>query len=52
MVGGEANKIDVNTATSDDFKEVAQQFGQAAVRARLAGYDCVQIHAGHGYLIS
>ena len=23
VIGGEANKIDVNTATSEDFKEVA-----------------------------
>ena len=36
----------------DELKEIARQFGEAVNTARDAGFDCVEVHAGHGYLIS
>ncbi len=36
----------------DELKEMARNFGDAVRTARDAGFDCVEAHAGHGYLIS
>lgn len=38
--------------TEDDIKRTVQAFGDAADRAVRAGFDAVQIHAAHGYLLS
>ncbi len=38
--------------TIDEIKEVVKAFGRAAKRAQTAGFDMVEIHACHGYLIS
>ncbi len=35
-----------------ELPEIAKAFGQAVNLAREAGFDAVEIHAGHGYLIS
>lgn len=35
-----------------ELKALARQFGDAVRTARDAGFDCVEVHAGHGYLIS
>ena len=34
-----------------EIHRIARQFGRAAARAKCAGFDSVEIHAGHGYLI-
>ena len=36
----------------DELKGIAKDFGNAVNLARDAGFDCVEVHAGHGYLIS
>lgn len=36
----------------DELKGLARNFGDAVRTARDAGFDCVEVHAGHGYLIS
>ena len=42
----------VHGMTEDEIHEVARDFGNAVRLAIDAGFDCVEIHAGHGYLIS
>ncbi len=36
----------------EEIKDLARCFGDAVRVARDSGFDCVEIHAGHGYLIS
>lgn len=38
--------------TIDDINEVVAAFGAAANRAREAGFDAVEIHCAHGYLLT
>lgn len=38
--------------TVEEIKEIVTAFGEAARRAREAGYDCVEVIASAGYLIS
>jgi 2,4-dienoyl-CoA reductase-like NADH-dependent reductase (Old Yellow Enzyme family)/thioredoxin reductase len=35
-----------------EIEEIIEQFGEAAARAKKSGFDGVEIHGAHGYLIS
>src|SRR5574344_2071163 len=36
----------------DEIKTIVKRFGEAVDFCRECGFDCIEIHAGHGYLIS
>ncbi len=43
--------VDYRVADEDDLAELVERFAASARRAVEAGFDGVEIHAGHGYLI-
>ena len=36
--------------TVEEIHELVEMYGQAALRARMAGFDAVEIHGAHGYM--
>jgi len=38
--------------TIEEIKEIIGQFGDSALRAKKAGFDGIEIHGAHGYLIA
>lgn len=45
-------KTDRHEMTVDDIQSLTASFAEAAVRAKTAGFDGVQLHCAHGYLLS
>jgi len=37
--------------TLEEVEETIAAFGSAALRARNAGFDAVELHGAHGYLL-
>jgi 2,4-dienoyl-CoA reductase-like NADH-dependent reductase (Old Yellow Enzyme family) len=44
--------LKTRSLSSEEIREIVEAFGKAAERALVAGFDGVQIHGAHGYLIS
>ena len=42
----------VHVLTTDEVIEIVDEFSEAAWRVKQAGFDAVELHAAHGYLIS
>ncbi len=45
-------KIEYKVATAEDIQWLIDKFAEAAERAQRAGFEAVELHAGHGYIIS
>ncbi|UCF94040.1 MAG: FAD-dependent oxidoreductase [Desulfobacterales bacterium] len=43
---------EVEPLTVDGIEELVQKFGDAADRARQAGFELIEIHGAHGYLVN
>ncbi len=45
-------RAETREATIDDIKDIVKSFGSAARRAYESGYDMVELHGGHGFILS
>lgn len=43
---------EIKVMSEEDIENVIKGFREAALRAKKAGYDAIQIHSAHGYLLS
>ncbi len=46
------SKVMPREMTKDDINTLIRAFGDAALRAKKSGFDGVEIHGGHGYLLN
>ncbi|HET6513666.1 MAG TPA: NADH:flavin oxidoreductase [Thermodesulfovibrionales bacterium] len=47
-----STKIMPRAMKEEEIWEIVDAFGEAARRARISGFDALQIHGAHGYLVS
>jgi 2,4-dienoyl-CoA reductase-like NADH-dependent reductase (Old Yellow Enzyme family) len=48
----EGQDVDLRVMTIDDIDQTIDKFAQSCRRVKEAGFDAVQLHGGHGYMIS
>lgn len=46
------SKVEQKAMTAEDIRRVKDCFVEAALRAKEAGFDAVEIHSAHGYLLN
>ena len=51
-VPDKSGQIAPRAMTQEEIADMVQKFAQACRRVQEAGFDAVQLHGGHGYLIS
>lgn len=52
MTGFSGKMPSLRLLSHEDIDRVVEQFAAAAGRAKQAGFDAIELHGGHGYLIS
>ena len=52
MAGPDGKGAQYHVMTEEDITLVVEQFADAAARVQRAGFDAVEIHAGHGYVLA
>jgi 2,4-dienoyl-CoA reductase (NADPH2) len=45
------SKVEIRVATDADIAWAIGRFADAAARCQAAGFDAIELHAGHGYLL-
>jgi len=51
-IGARVGRLKKRAMTKSDMNEMASAFVSAAILARESGFDAVELHMGHGYLLS
>lgn len=52
MNNGELKQLSPDELTDADIRKIVKDFIEAAVRARKAGFDGVELHCAHGFLLN
>lgn len=51
-IASHAGKDVPEEISREEIYDLIEKYGDAALRAKKAGFDCVEVHMAHGYLVS